>query len=442
MGLAPSKEEKKWLNHLHRESWQMELLIMGFTIVLLAGVPNELEELKSSLSVYAENDMTGQIGDNALTFLKVITYVLLLNLLVDIVLRGIWIGYVGLSSVYPEGVNYNKLPYQNWYIKRFRHSFLSPTASIVRLDQICSQIFAFTFLIIFYLISFLLFLLYFIPMALLINYFDENGPNFLLAAVITFLVLFFFGGVLYFFDFLTGGILKRLRFMGKFYRILYLFYGWVTLAFLYRNIYYSILSNANKWVFKGILLGYIFIPIAISEALPESEHQFFYSNVDKLRFANNYYDSRLQKNYVIGRGTLGEEVVSGDFLRLFVRYYGADDNLYEEICPEFKDIAKGDSVTIMGKCEGLASNDITKSQYAAKCLSAAHQVWIDSLQQETDFMFYTHPNAGEKGILTYLDVSSLSRGKHWLLIKKVRSKRKNDKDYPFQDFMYVPFWKE
>lgn len=429
----------KALNKLYRESWQMELLIMGFTIFLLATVPKNIDNLLNYVAIHFDEGVLSVLAVNLLEAGKIAVYILLFNLIADIVLRGIWIGYVGLSSVYPRGVNFNNLPYRPWYIGFFKKSFSTPQKTIIRLDQLCSQIFAFTFLIIFYIISLLFYVSELVGIALTIEYFEDNNGFLFALSIISITFLTFFGAV-YFFDFITGGLLKRIKVLGKFYRYLYLFFGWITLAFLYRDIYYIILSNTNKWVFKGILLGYLTVPLLLANINFEDNYDYFYANTDTYRFANDFYNSKRTTGRKIERATIETDIVSSGFVPLFIRYDKNDNNLFNEICPEYKDFNHDAQITLMGESLGIGDT-LDRKEVALKCLTAGHKVFIDSTEVPADFMFYTHPNQGEKGILAYLNVQNLRPGKHWVLVRKARKKRKNDTKNPFWHYVKIPFWK-
>ena len=69
-------------------------------------------------------------------------------------LRGFWVGILGLSSVYPDGINIKKLNFNDRFTNDLKkYNFIH---FIINIDNICSSIFAFTFLLSFSIISLLI----------------------------------------------------------------------------------------------------------------------------------------------------------------------------------------------------------------------------------------------------------------------------------------------
>ena len=107
---------KEWLEKLQQESWQLELLISGFALY-------GIYEGKSVL-----DDLSNYIDINTYQVFKVFTQVLwfalscgwfifFINLLLHVILRGMWIGAIGLRYV-SGAIDYEKLNYSEYYCKR------------------------------------------------------------------------------------------------------------------------------------------------------------------------------------------------------------------------------------------------------------------------------------------------------------------------------------
>ena len=83
-------------------------------------------------------------------------------------LRGFWVGVLGLSSVYPKGINLEKLNFNTIFNKQItKYNF---NDFVRKIDKICSSIFSFCFLISFSIVSLFLFL---IEILLLSTYADK-----------------------------------------------------------------------------------------------------------------------------------------------------------------------------------------------------------------------------------------------------------------------------
>ena len=82
--------------------------------------------------------------------------------------RGFWVGILGLSSVFPEGINYNKLNFQHWFtLDSNKYNFKK---LIITVDKICSSIFSFSFLLSFSVASFLIFLFQVVTVGFLFDF--------------------------------------------------------------------------------------------------------------------------------------------------------------------------------------------------------------------------------------------------------------------------------
>ena len=65
---------------------------------------------------------------------------------------------------------------------------------------------------------------------------------------------------------------------------------------------------------------------------------------------------------------------------------------------------------------------------------------IDSVEVQTEFYLYMHPNQEERGVFTMLEIDSLSKGKHDLIIKNKKLNR--EEEIVDNDFKKIVFWKQ
>ena len=143
-----------WLKKLERESWQLELLVSAFTIFLLIGANSAFGEFLDGLN-YKYN-LSGPGPAIIGLFLIVINNsikALTICLVIHLMLRGFWIGTIGLRSV-QSSIDFSKLNYNSFFTEKLKKKVISLDRMVVMLDEICSVIFAFSFLIISILISF------------------------------------------------------------------------------------------------------------------------------------------------------------------------------------------------------------------------------------------------------------------------------------------------
>ena len=216
-------EEKKvvssWLSKLQQESWNLELLVSGFSIFLLIqGGDIILEGIRSFQSDYHNNGPFLV----ALIFLMGTAYLaskmLIVNLIVHVFLRGFWIGAIGLRSV-QETIDFERLNYTPFFTKKLRDKVGNLDQLLTQLDTLCSVIFAFTFLIIFMFFSLFLYMFFLIVLfqAMISIAGSHSEEAYFQVPLAILLMGFMFTGLLYMFDTLSLGLLKKIKWIRRFY---------------------------------------------------------------------------------------------------------------------------------------------------------------------------------------------------------------------------------
>jgi hypothetical protein len=137
-------ELPKWLKRVQEESWEAEILLSGLILVSLIQLPQYLIELMHFLG--REFTLIGEVY-GALSMLGVSIYWLIIGFVIHLSLRGIWIGLVGLSFVFPEGVNKSKI---NVFVPAFRKEIERDTQmgmQLLRIEKYASTMFSLSFLL-------------------------------------------------------------------------------------------------------------------------------------------------------------------------------------------------------------------------------------------------------------------------------------------------------
>jgi len=232
-----SPDFKKLLDKLQQESWQLELIISGFAIygLILSYEPLVLENLKAF-----KNEET--LGANFFGITLTSISILIILLLTHVVMRGIWIGAIGLRYVSGD-IDYESLNYSEKFTGFLRKKVGSFDRYISKLENISSTIFALAFLMIFFFISFFM---VFGVFAIGRNYLGKLEP--ISEIAYTFLsyslsIVYIICVLLLLIDFLGAGILKKYKWTSKIYFPIYRVFGFITLAFLYRPLVYNFLDQ-------------------------------------------------------------------------------------------------------------------------------------------------------------------------------------------------------
>ena len=186
MDKEKNKSFKKWLEILQQESWQLELLISGFAIFLLAGAFEQLDFISYQIKLLTTG--SSYFGTLYVPFqiLLGVWYVLIINLILHVLLRGLWISTIGLRYVSGE-IDFKLLNFNSTFDRFLKRRIVSFDLYIQQLEQLCSIVFAFTFLIIFILISFGIYVSGIILQSLLLDYVNEHSSEAWLFLLIPFL---------------------------------------------------------------------------------------------------------------------------------------------------------------------------------------------------------------------------------------------------------------
>ncbi len=419
---------KKLLDRLQEDSWQLELLISAFAIF---GLFYSLEPIAHSLQL-AQFD-----NNNAFLYFFIIVHfalqILIFNLLLHVLLRAMWIGSLGLRYVFGD-IDYDKLNYSELFTKYLKKNVGSFDSNIHTLENVCSVIFALTFLLIFYIFSF--FVISFMVITL-----NNPIPDWMLYIVRILFLLIAFGSLLTFIDFITQGLLKKNKWVAKIYFPFYWLFSFITLSFLYRPMVYNLLDNKyGKRISLLLIPFYILIYVAFHLQFQKSN--FITPASTKLstrQIANGRnYSDELKKDEMLITGdfVIQSKVVSEPYLKIFVPLtYKIEDELMDfdsNLKP------KKDKRGLYFQSEiTIAKEEPNYDSLSTIYLRAFEKKFffkIDETPCETHFIIAN--NEGILGFESYTGIKDISEGKHIIQFLKFKS-RNTDSILTIQE---VPFW--
>ncbi|MCB9080938.1 MAG: hypothetical protein H6555_04425 [Lewinellaceae bacterium] len=267
---------QEWLEQLQRDSWNLELLVSGFSIFLLFGAIERLETVFGNIWVATGYPNSFNFIINffvSVLFFGAIT--LVVNLIIHILLRGFWIGAIGLRSINTE-ISVDTLGYTPRFTRYLQERLPRLDTLLEQLDRICSGIFAFAFLVALMFLSLFLYIGVSIIIVSIINNLASVLPSYLefplrsLGVIFTIAWLGF--GFIYFLDTLMIGSFKRLRY-NRFYFWVYRIASWCSGSFLYRALYYHLGSPISPAVCSGLFGA--FYPVAAFRLLFLSSWRYF-----------------------------------------------------------------------------------------------------------------------------------------------------------------------
>ena len=427
---------KKLLQKLQEESWQLELLISGFAIFGLFSAWEPLE-----LLIREANNNDQNYYQLALVFLRISCAILLFNLLLHVILRGLWIGALGLRYVSGD-IDYEKLNYSEKFTNYLKKRIGSFDKYIATLENYCSSIFAISFLLIFYVLAFAFTM---IVITLIANYLlgSDSIPKWVSRGLGIPLILFIvFGMLLTFIDFLTQGFLKKKKWISKIYFPFYWVFSFVTLSFLYRPLVYNFLDNKF-----GKRISFMLVPIYVGIFVLTSIEDRRSNYIDELNNSNSFYsnnnnyeDMLNEEGKFIKTAAVSSKVIRDPYLKVFMTYSDAiEDRIFsrnESLKPE-KD-KRGLYSDIVFVSSGIKKNKDSLRKVYLKTFNDTYKVVIDSVQYKSDFILgESNTIESEFGFETYIDIKNLSEGKHLLKLQRDAYK---EKDTTTVTFRTIPFW--
>ncbi|KAA3609291.1 MAG: hypothetical protein DWQ05_22630 [Calditrichaeota bacterium] len=451
MSLHDENFEQNWVKQLHNRSWEMELLIVGFALLVLMRVPESLIEFLSPIESTVSNPFIRGLIPLGFTLI-VATYIMSFNLGIHIILRGYWIGIVGLNSVFPDGVNIEKLNFHPRFADYLKSKLHNLAETALRIDKICSAIFAFTFLLIFIFISLAFYLLSMVlilsPITLLPEGFKQSvGQFYVLIVLFVYIIL----GLLSAADFLSLGLFKKIK-KGWFARPYYWlsrYFRFITGFTFYQSIYYTLISNVPRKIIATILSVYLFITIGFF--ITRYDETIYFPKSGQMsahRVLQKHYLDSLDPEHYIKSPIIPGKFVNTGFIELFIPYQITENDSLQKYCDgilPLKSIGFSFKGTVVFNVDSSRIRKAEKAQSEENiaaildCVAKLYEISIDdSIVQEVHFLFYNHPHSDEPGYLTAIPTEALNPGLHRLTIRK-KYDFSTDKKRLATTF-HIPFW--
>jgi hypothetical protein len=419
---------KKLLDRLQEDSWQLELLISAFAIF---GLFYALPPIQHKIQLAQLDNNTFYIIFLVITYFSL--QILIFNLLLHVLLRGLWIGSLGLRYVFGE-IDFDKLNYSELFTTYLKRNVGSFDTYINKLENVCSIIFAITFLLIFYIFSF------FIISSIMIG-FNVIVDDWLVIIVRILFVSFSIGAILTFFDFITQGLLKKNQRVAKVYFPFYRIFSFLTLSFLYRPIVYNLLdSQYGRRISFGLIPFYAIIYIVFHLNYQKSN---FITPIST-KFSNsiiangsNYEDIIAKSDDIfIGEFAIQSKVITDPYVKLVVPLSDVIEDALIEFNPNLK--PEKDNRGLYFQPEISFVN--TKTNYDSlvnEYLSTFEKYYrfkIDTMSYKTDFVITNINN--KVSFESYIGIQKLPEGQHTIEFQSL----KNSTTDSLISIRKIPFW--
>ena len=332
----------EWLETLQQESWQLELLISGlalFGIWEARGLVNRLNMRLSGADVF--HDILGNLIGFGVFALKAGLLIILVNFLIHVSLRALWIGAIGLRYVSGD-IDYSRLKYSSRFEQFYARKIGSFDDYIERLENWCSVIFAYTFLVVGVFFSFMLYLAWFALATSLIAMAGQNNAVFMTTTIFS---LAYFGiGVIIALDFITLGLFRTIeeKTFSLIYLRIYQFFGIITLSFVYRPLLLNFLDQkfTRRLFFLSIpyvAILLVLVPkfevVALGHVPPQvNEFGLVVSNYDDLR--NEAFEQSMEEDprrMEITYFSLEKHIIDESYAKIFFKIRPSDSDYFDKL---------------------------------------------------------------------------------------------------------------
>lgn len=436
---APEEQKsKKWLEEISEQSWNPELIISGFAIYATLSLPSIIQEIYNYYASHYQID--NNFGNELMpviicAVLMAISQILSFAFIVHFILRAFWVGYLGVISVFPTGINFDRITTYGEYGKnKLRERMQNLDVLALKLEKASSVIFgiAITITLQFIGICFL-----YLVFAIFYNIL-QNILGRALSAKYESLTIFVFLAIILIPSVILI-VLTRFKNHPKYGRW---HYHWTTkfqkiLLPIFGEHVQSLLLTFNssisvkKLSFFSIFAGLIFVVLMVFNQLSLKGYSLFHfqhyysSYSDEFFISNSQYEDQASKN-IPRIATIQSDIITTPFIRLFIAYPKKNDVFLDSLCKKGKNEA----------IENRYLRNLQESKRKLECMESAYKIELnDSLFAKNEFMYYEFEN-GEKGVVMYIPSRLCKKGKNQ--IKVIAKKSYNPEKRPYEAL--ITFW--
>jgi len=430
-----------WINQLRSQSWQIEILIAGSTVYTLFSLSDGLQGF--FYRIYPGIDFN--ISRTLMLFgVYVVTRILLIGFLGNLVIRAIWLAYLGINFAFPLGVNFDRIK-NNAESKKILKSQPTILARVTNLERLSKLSYSLSILLAIFMTS------VFITVLLIHIFLEKIGFgtiiyeswfSYSMAILIAIVQL----GVL---DRLFLSRKSKYHIVNKVKKSVSIFLEYFTLSFLFRREFLAIKSNTNRWAFMTANVAILFSASLITSyqigkywPYGTISVNFFddreYYSVDYAPQMSIYnYDTNVSEDKSVLRASIQSEIIKGRYLRLFVTSWSQFDKKLKHSFQKFEYPLEYESKDRADYYETKASADSIFNLV----VNDIFEVEIDGvMQRNLSWKTSNHPKSKVRGYVTFIDIDALEEREHQLIVYvNYLNSKKEDVRRRWKD---ISFWKE
>ncbi len=422
-----SKKKPKWLQALEAQSWQAELIASGLAIYGSISL-GSLLDFFSDWAVLRFDERTLGIMVYLFLYIYAAHALLVISFITHLVLRILWAGILGLSSVFPAGVNTETKVYPDYFKEKLKRDYPDLSNYSLELDKMCSLIFSILCAIVIVLINISLWIfIYLIVSFLLLKILPVSIVNFIgfLFVGIYFLIAIV-GGLM------TQGKLKNAKISKKYgYELVMTMSKFVYLignkSFNY--ITQTIRSNTtSKSFFVGmfgilILSMFFAFPRFVNTVEVYRPENFANGSPDPSYSIKENYKDQITKEIIL-EPFIQSELIKDDFLQVYLPRFEREQPVVDSLCDTYE---WNDAIS-------ETENRSLRAASRNKCATLYYTLSLDNGKLKNLAFYYKnefHNNRG--GYEVFIPLDSLTTGRHVLKIETKYTAKGNDyvRNIPF-----------
>ncbi len=413
------RTEEHSLSHLDvpaetTPTWELEMLVSGAVLFGLLQLPPILSDALTRLAP--------RLGGRAflLTFeaymlVKAMLYALIAGFLLHLASRAYWVALVGLDSVFPRGIRWERAGVGPVTRDVLRARLVPLPVRIERIDNFASVIFAGAFGVVFILLGGLVLVAVLAALAWIVTHAlrRDGAFSYVFSGLVA--VLLIAPLVAYALDRRLGDRLARESGRARFIRAVVLFNYRLQGMAIHGPITQTLVTNVRKriaWpammllIVGAVAAGMVDVLISRNVLRLDGLGTLPLSGAGVLNY-RYYADQRTGDDRFSGAPFIQSDVLRDPYVRLFVPYVPArDDPGVMNECPAARALGS----------VGAGSESARLNSSLLACLGRLRAVSLDGRPVDPDFRFSTDPQSGLRGLLGYVSVDGLGKGRHVLLV--------------------------
>jgi hypothetical protein len=423
--VEPHDPELRAAGQLTSPTWELELFLSGAFVFATLQLPDAIDAFTYRMEPHTVGT-TRTILLNATLYAKAIAFTLIGTFLLHLIGRGQWVALMGLQSVFPAGIRWEKLKLGPIAEEVYRDRAPQLRSMIGKVDNFCSVVFGVGFLFVLFFVFSLTAVGILGGAAYLVGRATGNSDN-VQRIFLSFAALFALvptvSGVL---DKKRGASLSR---DSTSYRVLRRGVRVSTaLATPMSPIMFTLMSNVGRARVMAVMYVVIFAIIGLSVAdilvgrgqLVVNSYDYFAASqergVDPRHYENLRGDGRVPPRMPF----IQADMIRDPYVRLFIPYApGRHNAAIQRSCPGTKPLQK----------RGLQVGDADPAPDSLAvpvldCLARLHAVTLDGAPVAgLRLDFHEHAGTGLNGMLAYIPIDSLARGRHVITVMPMPPQR-------------------